>query len=94
MSSADMARMLVCVWMLKCGFTASAAGSGWYRLYNNRGRENPHISAQHTHKHTQRDKQMYTYRPAGLIWLLNNCIMCVCVSRPGESLGPKTAPEL
>lgn len=60
MSSADMARMLVCVCMLKCGFTASAAGSGWYRLYNNRGRENPHISAQHTHTKGQTDAHLQT----------------------------------
>lgn len=94
MSSADMARMLVCVWILKCGFTASAAGSGWYRLYNNRGRENPHISAQHTHTHTEGQTDVHLQTCWADLVVKQLYYVCVCVSRPGESLGPKTAPEL
>lgn len=65
MSSSDMVGILVCVCRVKCGFTASAAGSS--RLYNNRGRENPHISAQHTHTYMHRDRQKHTQSPAGLM---------------------------
>ena len=80
MSSADMAGMLACVCRMKCGFTASAAGSGWYRLYNNRGRENPHIShsTTQTHTHTHMARQKSTHRPIGLT--IVNQLFSVCVS--------------